>query len=273
MRVKPKVHTPKKKKAKTGKSTEAVLSKNAKLFSQFARKIIADLYPYALENKSKAEITLVSDAEHSKEYRAKIIVLNEFKQKRLIKKYTLLKPKEIEIQPSKPRRPSELEIEVNPDMLYQQLPDDYMSFSPCNALIEFHPRGIVKRYEKIEQRKMIEEGFKTEQVLICNGLEFGLETGSATYGNTVTNFLPDGQEYNLLKALMLKRNKRVDYKKLCKVVFGNQRKWGASKKANSSIKHDIGFVIRNIKSKLGILRGKNKNLFFSCNGYRIVCNP
>lgn len=107
--------------------------------------------------------------------------------------------------------------------------------------------------------------YSTEQnLLICGELSFDLETGDAIYNKVETNFKPDTEEYNLLKALMEKPNKRLSPAAINKAL-GNDKN---SKKE----KREIGFILRNVKNKLGIIgKKKNTDLFEPCNGYRIVC--
>lgn len=267
IKSKPKTKIQKSKRSRTSKPGCPLSSKDKKIISRFEREIIKDLYKFASKRKSKGEITLAEVGE-PKTYGAKIEILKKLKKQKLVKKYKLLKPVEIEFQPSKPRKPSELEIELNPEVLLQQPPQDYDHFLPLNASIEFNSKKVIACYEKNYRREIAEEGFRKEQVLVCGGLRFGLESGYAIYGKTVTNFMPDGQEYNLLRALMKKPNQRLSYDQINKVLDPK------NKKAAKKDRRDISLIIRNIKRKLEITgpRGKNKDLFQAHNGYRVVCN-
>lgn len=275
IKSKSKTSTSKSKKSKPSKSTHSTSIKDAKIISEFEKQLIKDLYGFALKGKSKAEIVL-AELEYPEEYKAKIKLLDKLKKQKIIKKYTLLVVKEEEFFPLKPRKPSKLEMEVNPQILLRQAPEDYMYYFSRNALIEFNRQKVINYYEKINRREIVEKGLKKEQLLkqllICNGLKLGLESGNAIYGEAMPNFMPEGKEYKLLKALMEKPNKRLSYERSCRVVFG-PKKWKPKVK-NTEIKRKISFLIRNIKRKLKIIGkgAKNKDLFVGRNGYRIACD-
>ena len=271
IKSKSKISASKGKKAKTSKPIYSVSSpEEIKIISGFEKRIIKDLYGFASKGESKGTITLV-EAEYPKEYEANIKILDKLKKQKIIKRYRVLKPEEVEFQPTKPRKPRKLEIEVNPDLLFQQTSKDYDYYYLRNALLEFNLRKIINYYKKINLKEIIEGGFKYERILTCNGLKLGLESGNAIYEEAVANFMPDREEYKLLKALMEQSNRRLSYENSCKIIFGAKR-WNPQG-ANTTIKRDISFIVRNIKRKLKIVGkgAKNKDLFTCHNGYRIVC--
>ncbi len=117
-----------------------------------------------------------------------------------------------------------------------------------------------KIFSKTEEK----EKFKAE-VLTCNELKFNTNTGDVTYGKINTTFKPDKNEFKLLRALLERKNERLDYDEINKALG----KEGNSKKD----RRDISDIIKNIKTKLGINKKiKNKNLFRANNGYIITCN-
>lgn len=270
MTIKPKSKTndPKSKQLKTSKPTHSTSRKDAEIISEFEKQLIKDLYKFASKGKSKAEIVL-AELESSEEYKAKIKLLDKLKKQKIIKKYTLLAPKEEKFQPSKPRKPSELEKEVNPEVLLQQIPEDYDETYLCNALIEFDPKKIIKHYQKMCRKEIVEEGFKNEIVLTCGKLRFGLETGNTIYRNTVASFKPDSKEYNLLKELLEHPNRRRSTERLAEILFPYQK--GRSKWKDYQNK--VKWFVNSIRKKLEMYgkNPKNKDLFEPCNGYRIKC--
>lgn len=215
--------------------------------------------------------------------------LDDLKGKSIIKDYEL-KIEEEELPPIILEESLEPNVDLLPLTSFKELESAPKKYKAVNhaendyvAIVKCDPQKVIKHFKndfkrvnqkrkKIVNRKKIEDFFEKEQVLICNDLKLGLESGNATYEEVAINFSPVKQEYKLLKALMEKPNKRLGYEEICKIVFGGGR-WNPKRK-NTVVKRDISFIIRNIKRKLKILgkRARNKDLFFPCNGYRIVCD-
>lgn len=143
--------------------------------------------------------------------------------------------------------------------LLSEEPDRLMRASTIRFEIKVYPKLLAKRKEELI-REWKNESIK---LLVCGGLKFDPENGDAVYGKVTTNFKPGTDEYRVLKLLLENPNKRI-------TPEGLLNKTGVS----SSNKRDLTFIIRNIKAKLGIIgkKGKNKDPFKACNGYRVVCD-
>lgn len=138
-------------------------------------------------------------------------------------------------------------------------PDRLMRRETIYFELKTYPKLLAKRKEKLIRE------WKNESInlLVCGGLKFDPENGDAIYGKVETSFKPGTDEYRVLRLLLENPNKRVTPERLLNKT-----------EASSSNKRDLVFVIRNIKAKLGIIgkKGKNKDLFRACNGYRVVCD-
>lgn len=121
------------------------------------------------------------------------------------------------------------------------------------------------------RRRKIDDLFEEKKkepksnVLICDRLNFNTNNGDTTYGKIKTNFKPDMDEYRLLTALLERKNERLSYDEINKIL-GNDE---SSKKSG----REISFIIRDIRKKIGIGKnnGGNRNIFIAGNGYRIKC--
>jgi len=96
----------------------------------------------------------------------------------------------------------------------------------------------------------------------CGDFKINKESGEAILNNTKTNFKPGSKEYNLIILLLSDCGKRFTYEDIGQFIGQNERLRNY---------RDLGFILRNIKIKLGIKKGNNKNIFETSRGYRIKC--
>ena len=152
-----------------------------------------------------------------------------------------------------------------------------VAFVKCNPQstmksLRDHFKVIDNKRNIIDKRNEAEKLFQREQFLRCGKVRFGLETGNIIYDETLSNVMPGGQEYKILKTLMERPNKNIDYQTLCGVAFGNKRTWKTGL-SNTIIKREISFIIKNLKRKLEIVRPqKNKDIFRCRGGCMIICD-
>jgi hypothetical protein len=251
-------------------------SENTIIMSSYRNDIIWNLYNSCLKQNKKEIKIYLQDTFYPFpiEYAQKI--LEGLKRKNTIKNYKIF-IEEI------PRTEFLERISDNLDLLpllshqdIKNLPTDTELFKYIDksyvANVNCDPLKVLKilknDFERIEQKKHnikkrrdIEEFFDKEQTLKCGKIIFGLASGSFIYENIIGRFRPESQEYNLLKALMENKNKRLSYLKINQI-----------KKLKRKSRRDISFIIRNIKRELGILKeegGKNEDLFQSGGGYMI----
>ena len=209
-------------------------------------------------------------------------VLDELKRKKVINGYEL-ETEENTTLTETIERPSEPDADLLPFVSSEELrnaPKDYTTLDHTLldyvAIVRCDPQKVVKQlktdFKKADQkrkgilkRKEIEKLFR-EKTKKCGKLEFDPETGHFIYGATVGNFMPDGEEYTVLKLLMEKPNQRFTYDEINQTLQ-------ALKPATNKKRRDISFIIRDIKRKLKIIDPKiNKDLFHAHNGYMISCD-
>jgi len=281
MRAKPNVQ-----KKRSGKSKVSTIPKRPITKSACKDEVVWKLYNECLkikESKSIEDIKIyLQNIDFPVPVRYKTDFLDGLKRKKIIKDYKL-KVEEEKLPSINLEETVEPDIDLLPFVSFEDLkntPKDYNildhSENDYVAIIKCKPQKVIKylkndfirvdeKRKEIIKRKKIENFFEKEQVLECNELKFGLESGNVIYGETLTNLLPEGKEYKLLKLLMEKPNKRLDYQEISDIVSGP---------SNLMSGREISFLLKNIKRKLKIIGNKLKNedLFFCRNGYGIDCD-
>lgn len=279
---------PKTKKKESKKSKAPAFPKSPIIRSACEDEVILELYNKCLKIKRGRDVKknikiYLQNISFPVPIDYKRDALREMKKKKIIENYKL----KIEEEESPPRKMSfESFADLLPLTSSKDLKDipkyqtEEYSEQDWVATIKCNPQKVIKHFKsdfkrisrkkkKIDKRGEIEDFFKKEQVLKCGDLRFGLESGNAIYGEAATNFMPDKEEYKILKALMERPNKRLSHQETCKITF---REWIPGD-PNTTFKREISFIVRNIKSKLKIIGKKatNKNLFDCHNGYMITC--
>lgn len=277
------------KKKSLSKSRPVITSKNIFTRSYCKDTIIWELYKECLrykKSKSVKDIKLyVQDVDYPISINYTEDAFKKLKDRNVIQDYTRV-TEEQKLPPVNYRNYSEPFVEILPYASNKDLNNltknyETKEYSQIDYLyhIKCYPKKVIKQLEKefkridkkrqtIIKRQDIERLFKLEQVLTCDGLRLGLSTGNAIYGETITNFKPDEQEYLVLKALMEKPNHRLSYEEINHVILSKAKSPNPSKKD----RRGISFIIRDIRRKLGIIgpNKKNEDLFEAHNGYMII---
>jgi hypothetical protein len=281
--------TSKPQKRKLKKTSSATTHLSSLVESKCKDKIIWDLYNECFTKRRSRKIKNIKLYLQDVDYPLPIIyaqkVLEVLKTQKIIENYKIETAEQA-------LPPMVLEDYSNPDIEWallisvkdsKKIPKKYLpiDLSQIDYMvnIECYPQTVIKclkgKFKIIDQikqgiikRENIENSFKKEQVLECSGLRLGLETGNAIYGETITNFLPNGQEYLLLKDLMEKPNQTLSYNEISDAIRLKDKVQNPSKKD----RRDISFIVRNIKRKLEMVgsKRKNKDIIYAHNGYRIV---
>ncbi len=203
----------------------------------------------------------------------------KLKKEKIIKDYEI-KTERKKLSPKIIEETTEPDLELFPLVLPEQLKNVPKNYSTIDCF-EIDHVAVIKKcdpqkvkqylkedYKRIKKRIKVENIFKKEKIEMCGELRFGLNSGYVIYGETLTRFLFDGNEYRLLRALIDNKNQILNCKEVNQVLNPTMQK--------SNIKNiqDIGLIIRNIKRKLNII-GKNQvndNLFDCKKGFMIDCD-
>lgn len=250
--------------------SKVVTPGEAKLFSKYEQEIISELHKAALNVKpelrnrlQKTEISL-EDINYPKICEAKMKILDKLKKERVVKSYTT-KKEEFE---SFPQKPSELEMEDNPEIIFspEYITDDYDYCTIVKAAITFYPQKVTDYYKKIEweirEQTLIQKGL----LLTCDGLKFDSSSGKASYGKIKKIFRKDKKIYKLLKHFLENPNKEFGKDELFKII--------SQKRCPGPYQQNVKNTVNNIRKKLK-MSGKdkeNEDLFEKTDvGYKLKC--